>query len=138
MPMQATGVVVADRNRASISTVPRGMARLRQLAELRHSGTSMRRDGGRPGVGEARISDQACSCGERQAHSFAAQLARHVEDARSSGCFDELVLVAAPPFLADLRDRLSQAARDAVIGEIEKNLVAAQRETLQEQVLRVL
>ena len=37
-----------------------------------------------------------------------------------------------------LRESLSQAARDAVIGEIDKNLVGTQRESLQERVLRVL
>jgi len=136
--MQATWVVVADRNCATIYAVPRGMARLRQLCELRYSRTSMGRDGGRRGSREIRISDAALDPGERQAHSFAAQVALYVEDARLERRFDELILVAAPTFLGCMRESLSQAARDAVIGEIGENLVDAQRDTLQEHVLRVL
>ncbi len=132
--MQATWVVVADRNRATIYTVPRGMARLRQLSELSHSRTAMGPDGGR----QTRKSDQAPDSVERQACSFAVDVALYVEDARRERRFDELILVAAPAFLACLRESLSQAARDAVIGEIGKNLVGARPETLQEQVLRVL
>ena len=132
--MQATWVVVADRNCATIYTVPRGMARLRQLSELRQSRTSTGPDGGR----QTRKPDQALNRVERQACSFAADVALYVEDARRERRFEELILVAAPAFLACLRESLSQAARDAVIGEIGKNLVGAQRETLQEHVLRVL
>ena len=120
--MQATWVVVANRNRATIYTVPRGMARLRQFSELRHSRNSE--------LARAPVEPRACS--------FAADVALYVEDARRERRFDELILVAAPAFLACLRESLSQAARDAVIGEIGKNLVDARPETLQEQVLRVL
>ncbi len=132
--MQATWVVVADRDRATIYTVPRGMARLRQLSELRQPRIASDRDAGR----QTRKSAQARKSVERQACSFAADVALYVEDARRARHFDELILVAAPAFLTCLRNSLSKAARDAVIGEIGKNLVGAQRETLQEQVLRVL
>jgi protein required for attachment to host cells len=110
------------------------MARLRQLCELRESRAATGRDGGR----KARIPDQAFTPGEQQARSFAMQVALRVEDARLDRHFDELILVAAPAFLAHLRESLSQEARDAVIGEIPRNLNRAQRETLQEQVLRIL
>ena len=135
--MQATWVVVADRQCATIYTVPRGMARLRQLCELRESHASTGRDGS-PGGRKARISDGAFTPAERQARSFAVQVALHVEDGRRGRHFDELILVAAPIFLAYLRESLSQAARGAVIGEIPRNFNRAQRETLQEQVLRIL
>ncbi len=72
--MPATWVVVADRNCATISTVPRGMARLRQLCDLRCSRTSIGRDDGRQGSREFRISDAALNSVERQARSFAAEL----------------------------------------------------------------
>lgn len=137
MTMQATWVVVADCQCATIYTVPRGMARLRQLCELRESQASTGRDDG-PGGRKARISDGALPPAERQARSFAVQVALHVEDARLDRRFDELILVAAPTFLAYLRDSLSQAARDAVIGEIARDLAGARQETLQEQVLRIL
>jgi protein required for attachment to host cells len=114
------------------------MARLRQLSELRHSRTSMGPDGDRPGTRQTGNSDPAPGPVERQACSFAADVALYVEDARLERRFDELILVAAPAFLACLRESLSQEARDAVIGEIGKDLVGAQQESLQEHVLRVL
>jgi len=138
LTMQATWVVVADRQCATIYTVPRGMARLRQLCELRESRAAAGRDGGRPGGREARTPDRAFTPGEQEARSFAVQVALHVEDARLERHFDELILVAAPTFLAYLRESLSQEAPDAVIGEIPRHLNRAQRETLQGQVLRIL
>jgi len=138
LTMQATWVVVADRQCATIYTVPRGMARLRQLCELRESRAAAGRDGGRPGGREARTPDRAFTPGEQEARSFAVQVALHVEDARLERHFDELILVAAPTFLAYLRESLSQEAPDAVIGEISRHLNRAQRETLQGQVLRIL
>lgn len=136
--MQATWVVVADRDCATIYAVPRGMARLRQVCDLQHSRTSMGFDLGEPGDGETWIPDQALSAVEQRARCFAARVARHVEDAGRDRRFDELILVASPNVLAYLRDSLSPAVRDAVVAEIAKNLVGAQQETLQEQVLRVL
>jgi hypothetical protein len=104
-------VVVADEGRATIYAVPRGMARLREVFELPRSGET--------------------------GHLVTA-LARYLEEARAKGRYDELILVAAPPFLEVLRRQLSDAARGALVGEIGKNLAGAGRETLQEEVLRVL
>lgn len=106
-----TWVVVADEHRATIYAVPRGMVRLREIFELPRSGDT---------------------------GDFVAELTRYLEEARAEGRYDELVLVAAPAFLAVLRARLSDAARDALVGEIGRNLVGAGREILQEEVLRVL
>ena len=136
--MQATWVLVADCHCATIYTVPRGMARLRQVCELSESRISMGCDGGRPGGREVRGSDEALTPVERQTRRFAEYVALNVEHARLERRFDELILVAAPAFLACLRESLSQSARAVVIGEISKNLVGAQQETLQEHVLRVL
>ena len=134
MTMQATWVVVADRQCATIYTVPRGMARLRRLCELHDTRAETVRADSR----KAGISEKGLAPVERQARGFAVQVALQVEEARLDRRFDELILVAAPTFLACLRESLSQAARDAVIGEIPRNLNRAQPDTLQEQVLRIL
>jgi len=75
---------------------------------------------------------------EEQTRDFSGQLAVYLEDARRERRFDELILVAAPGLLANLRERLTQAVRDAIIAEIAKDLVGARQESLQEQVLRVM
>lgn len=113
MSNQVTWVVVADARRATIYGIPRGMARLREVIQL---------DRG-PGDTDG---------------AFAADLARHLEQAQADGRFDELVLVAAPGFLSSLRATLSRPARGALVGAIEKDMTGARREVLQEEVLRVL
>ena len=135
--MQPTWVVVADRACATIYTVPRGMARLRRLAELHESPPSTHDEASQPCGRGGHISDRADSV-EGQTRAFIETLALYLEDARRDRRFDELILVAAPGLLANLRGRLGQAVRDAVIAEIAKDLVGAHQDTLQEQVLRVL
>ena len=136
--MKATWVVVADPTRATIYTVPSGMARLRQLVCLHHSPPSVKGEACKPCHRQSRHSDPVPDTTEVQAGSFAGQLALHLQDAHRDRQFDELILVAAPALLAELRGCLSQSLRDAVIAEIAKDLVGAQQELLQEQVLRVL
>ena len=136
--MQPTWVVVADRICATIYTVPRGMARLRQFAKLHHSPPSADHDKGLRCPREARASGRAPDSVEEQTREFSGQLAVYLEDARRERRFDELILVAAPALLANLRECLAQAVRDAIIAEIAKDLVGARQESLQEQVLRVM
>ena len=136
--MQPTWVVVADRVCATIYTVPRGMARLRQFADLRHCPSAMNYDVNLACPRETRIAGRALDSVERQTGSFTRQLALYLEDARIERRYDELILVAAPALLANLRECLTQAVRDAIIAEIAKDLVGAQQESLQEQVLRVM
>lgn len=124
--MQFTWVVVADCDSATIYTIRRGMARLRRCAELRYP-RAVAADGIDPAGG-----------GEAQARHFAAQVARLVEDASLDRRFDELILVAAPAFLAILRDSLSRAVRDAIVAEIARDLIGDRQDALQEHVLRVL
>lgn len=111
LSIHVTWVVVADESRATVYAVPRGMARLREVLELPPAP-----DGVDP----------------------AAELIRYLEQARAEERYDELVLVAAPPFLQTLRTRLSDQARGSLVGAIQKNLVGVGREILQEEVLRVL
>ena len=136
--MKATWVVVADASYATVYTVPRGMARLRRLAELRHSPPSTRSDKGKPCLGETRSCDQAPATSKPGTDGFAGQLAQYLEQARGDRQFDELILVAPPVLLSPLRDSLTQSLRDTVVAEIAKDLVGARQELLQEQVLRVL
>ena len=119
MTVHMTWVVVADHTRANLYAVPRGMARLREVFELEPS-------------------SDATDHGSPQVYGFAAELAMYLDEASRDGRFDELILVAPPKFLAHLRGSLSKAVRDGLVGEIGKNLVGAGRETLQEEVLRVL
>jgi hypothetical protein len=131
--MHATWIVAADEERAVIYSVPRGMARLRQLYELHRSRLS-------PGAGTGEyVGPSDLSQGlDGPARAFAGHVAQHLDDARKERRFDELIVAAAPPFLDDLRESLSAETRAALIAEIGSNLVGVAQESLQEQVLRVL
>jgi protein required for attachment to host cells len=75
---------------------------------------------------------------EREAQAFAAEIARHIERGRHEGNFDGLVLIAPPKFLGRLRAELTKPARDALVGELDKNLVEADTKTLEHQVSALL
>lgn len=112
MSAAVTWVVVADPHRATIYGIPRGMARLREIRALEGSA--------------------------RAGHGFATELAVYIEEARREGRFDDLILVAEPSYLAELRAQLGTGLRRALVAEIAKNLTGAGYEALQEEVLRVL
>ncbi|RYH03328.1 host attachment protein [Salipiger sp. IMCC34102] len=53
---------------------------------------------------------------------FAADLADMLYERAHKGRFKEIVLVAAPSVLGELRDKLHQEVSDKVVGEIDKTL----------------
>ena len=53
---------------------------------------------------------------------FAADLADMLYERAHKGKFDEIVLVASPNVLGELRDKLHQEVTDKVVGEIAKTL----------------
>jgi protein required for attachment to host cells len=55
-------------------------------------------------------------------HRFAGTIAAEINAAARDGRFKQLLIVAPPKILADLRQALSPQARAAVIGELDKDL----------------
>ena len=58
-----------------------------------------------------------------EAEVFARELIAHIESARTSRKFEEIILAASPAFLGLLRERMSSALRQRVIHTLAKNLV---------------
>lgn len=58
-----------------------------------------------------------------EAVRFARRIARRLDDARRKDEFDQLVVVAGPPFLGLVRQQLSRPTRARVAREIRKDLV---------------
>ena len=56
-------------------------------------------------------------------HLFARRVAELINDAAMRKTFDQLVLVAPPKTLGELRTQLAEKARKLVIGEIDRDLV---------------
>ena len=145
--MKPIRIVVADSARARIFTLSEAGGKLQEIADLSHPesrlhDTELSSD--LPGRtfdshGQGRHAmEQATDPKEREAHAFAVEIARYVERSQRDGSFDSLVLVAPPKFLGRLRPELSKAAREALIGELDKNLVEADGKTLERHLSALL
>jgi protein required for attachment to host cells len=146
-PGKTTWIVVAESARAKIFTISGPKGRLREVAGLSHPESRLHdtqltsdvpgRSFDSHGQGRHAM-EQATDPQEREAHAFALEIARHIERGQSEAGFDSLVLVAPPKFLGRLRQALSRPARDAVVGELDKNLLEADAETLERHLSELL
>lgn len=60
---------------------------------------------------------------QREAVRFAKRISRRLDEARRKGEYDELIVVAGPPFLGLMRKQMSRPTRERVVHEIRKDLV---------------
>ena len=66
----------------------------------------------------------------QEAVRFARRISCRLDDALQKGEFEELIVVAGPPFLGLMRSELSRPARERVVHEIRKDLVHGPVEAL--------
>ena len=66
----------------------------------------------------------------REAVRFAKRISRRLDEARRKGEYDELIVVAGPPFLGLMRKQMSRPTRERVVHEIRKDLVHSPVESL--------
>lgn len=59
---------------------------------------------------------------ELEKHNFATAVAERINKAAEDGAMKEIVIVAPPRVLGDLRQALSASARAKVVGELDKDL----------------
>lgn len=67
---------------------------------------------------------------QREAVKFARRISRRLDEARRKGEYDELIVVAGPPFLGLMRKEMSRPTRERVVHEIRKDLVHSPVESL--------
>jgi protein required for attachment to host cells len=67
---------------------------------------------------------------QREAVLFAKRISQRLDAARRKGEYDELIVVAGPPFLGLMRKELSRPTRERVVHEIRKDLVHSPVESL--------
>jgi protein required for attachment to host cells len=60
-----------------------------------------------------------------EAHRFAREIAQRLDTDHQKKHFGKIVLMAPPAFLGALRGELSKGVASAVVGEVAKNLLAA-------------
>ena len=145
--MKSIWIVVAESARARIFSMSGVKGKLQEVADLSHPESRLHArelSSDLPGRtfdshGEGRHGmEQATDPKEQEARTFAVEIARHVNQGHHDGSFDSLILVAPPKFLGRLRPELSKTTREALIGELDKNLVEADKKTLERQVSTLL
>jgi protein required for attachment to host cells len=131
-PMSRYRIVVADQAEAIFYDAPRLDAAPKEIARISDPLARLHDrefDTERPGrshesVGNMRHAIQReQSPRKAEAARFARRIARRLDDARRRDEFDELVVVAGPPFLGLVRGQLSGPTRARVTREIRKDLV---------------
>jgi protein required for attachment to host cells len=122
---------------------------LRLLEEIDHP-EGRQRDGDfdadRPGrsfqrnAGDVRRSAMSRSEGphDRAISDFARALAGKLQNARTAGQYDRLVLVAPPKFLGLLRSSLDAPTEGCVVGSLNKDLAASDQKELVKQLGEVI
>ncbi len=130
--MSRIRIVVADQAEAifydvsSLRTRPHEVGRITDPAAHLHA-RDLASD--RPGrtyesVGGARHAVGSENDPRRQeAVRFARRISRRLDDARRKDEFEELIVVAGPPFLGVMRNVLSKPTRACVVHEVRKDLV---------------
>jgi protein required for attachment to host cells len=145
--MKTTWILAAESARARIFSVSGRGGKLREVEDFSHPQARLHDrelTSDLPGrsfdsLGQGRHGmEPTTSPHEHEAQIFATEIARHLDRARHEGSFDALIIVAPPKFLGRLRPQLSKPVQDALVGEIDKNLVDADGETIAEQVSSLL
>ena len=128
--MRKTWVVVADNSRARIFTAETPSSPLIEVDSIVHpEGRMHDRDitsdlpGRGAGSGGSRHSYETETDAKDYEHvSFAKRIAGFLDDARKSDTFKQLIIVAAPALLGNLRSGLNDQTRKLVSLELDKNL----------------
>lgn len=85
-------------------------------------------------AGEGRhATDYGTSPKNHEADVFARELIDTLAQARAEGRFDRLYVIAAPAFLGRLREQYPEPLRQALAGEIDKNVVREDADAVRAQ-----
>ena len=132
-------ILVADQAEAlfydlpSLDAVPHEVLRISDPAAHLHDRDLVSDRPGRSyeSVGGARHAiEREADPRQREAERFARRIARRLDEARRKGEYDELIVVAGPPFLGLMRKEMSRPTRERVVHEIRKDLVHSPVESL--------
>lgn len=129
--MRKAWIVVADSSRARIFTADTQSSPLQELETLAHPEGRLHeqnmdsdlpgKDAGNGGAGGHAYQDQT-EPKEQETINFAKRIARHLDEGRNARKYEQLVVVAAPAFLGELRNQCSSQVEKLVCYELSKNL----------------
>jgi len=138
--MKLTWLVVADNSKARIFTVESRRGPIEEIESIVHAEARLHernmtsdlpgRGIGKGGVGHA-YQDET-SPKEQENINFAKQIANELDVARKEGKFKQVMLVAAPGFLGNLRNQLSVQTKKLACFELAKNMSRLSAEKIRE------
>ena len=129
--MKSNIIVVADSARARIFTAESASAPLIEIETMAHPEGRMHdrdmtsdlpgKDSGGDGSGTHAYQSETDPKKHERAE-FAKRIADYLDDARKANKLSNLLLVAAPAFLGELRTHLSSATKEKIVFELDKNI----------------
>jgi protein required for attachment to host cells len=129
--MKLTWLVVADNSKARIFTLDSRMGPIEEVESIVHTEARMHeqqmtsdlpgRSNGKGGAGGHAYQDEV-SPKDQQNINFAKQIANELDMARKDGKFKQVMLVAAPGFLGNLRNQLTAQTQKMTCFELAKNM----------------
>ncbi|HET9642842.1 MAG TPA: host attachment protein [Burkholderiaceae bacterium] len=142
--MEPMWIVLADEGRAQILERREPGQDLEEVEELtdaaaRADNADLRRDAfGRRGGSDLRMGGNATSSAgeeklDHEAERFARRVAERLAEAQRQHRYSQLRIAAAPKFLGRLRKVLDAQVEQAVIDEIDKDLLQLDRRSLTER-----
>ncbi len=128
--MRKTWIVVADNSRARIFTAETPSSPLIEMDSIVHPEARMHdRDitsdlpGRGSGTGGSRHSyESATDAKDYENMGFAKRVTDFLDDARKNDSYRQLIIVAAPKLLGNLRSEMNDQTRKLVTLELDKNL----------------
>lgn len=137
--MKPTWIVIADSSRARIFEPESPSSPLREIEALTHPESRLHeqdltadlpgRHNNDTGIG-AHGFEERSEPKKQEMINFSRELANRLEAARNNREYEQLIVAAAPAFLGLLRDALSDATRELVRLEIDKNLARMNAEQI--------
>lgn len=129
--MKPTWLIVADNSMARIFFTNMHKGPIQEIESFSHEEARLHehemtsdlpgRSNGKGGGGGHAYTDEV-SPKQQEDINFARQIAHHLDEARKAGKFKQLILVAAPGFLGNLRNMLSPQTKNLISFELDKNL----------------
>lgn len=130
--MKPTWLVVADNSMARIFSTNMHKGPIDELESISHEEARLHeqeltsdlpgRSNGKGGAGRHAYTDEV-SPKQQEDINFARRVAKHLDEARKSGKYKQLILVAAPGFLGNLHNLLNTQTRNLISFKLDKNLV---------------
>ena len=129
--MKSMMIVVADSARARIFTADSAQSPLNEIETMAHPEGRLHEQNmvsdmpgkvsGKGGGGDHAFQEKV-EPKEQEMIEFAKRIADYLDDTRKANKLDNLLLVAAPEFLGELRAQLSNETSDKIVFELDKNI----------------